>query len=97
MGIYRGSRYVGTPMYVRDSKLTFKIREMRKFNEEGQIHEFTEGDTLDGIAFNYYGDSQLWWVLLEANSKYRSEIEIRYGDEIFVPSFEEVVKSNVGY
>lgn len=27
----------------------------------------TVGDRLDGLAYNYYGDSTLWWIISVAN------------------------------
>lgn len=92
MGIFRGSRYTHTPLYNREDKLIFKMRERRLFSvEKASYHEFTEGDTLDGLALKYYGDSQLWWAILEANTQYRSELEIPYGAELAIPDYGEVV------
>ena len=28
----------------------------------------TEGDRLDTIAYSYYGDSELWWIISVANN-----------------------------
>jgi nucleoid-associated protein YgaU len=93
MAIYRGSRYTNTTLTNREGKLVFKIRERRNFSlENSTVYAFTDGDTLDGLAQRFYGDSQLWWVILDANPKYKSGIEIQYGEELILPSYEEVVK-----
>jgi len=36
-----------------------------------------EGDRLDNIAFDFYGDATLWWVIASAN-----DIE---GDSLYIP------------
>lgn len=93
MAIYKRSRYTKTAMYIRDEVAIFKIREMLDLRRaDGIIYEFTEGDTLDGIAYKFYGDSQLWWVLLEANVGYRTPMDIKHGDELFIPAHQEVIK-----
>lgn len=92
MAIYEGSRYTKTELYNRDGLMTFKTRLRENFFLEGAtIHEFTEGETLGGLADKYYGDSQLWWVILEVNSQYRLGIDIPYGSELIIPTYEEVV------
>lgn len=92
--VYENSRYIHTPMYNRnnvDSPL-LKIRERFSFNLENcTLHEWTEGDTLDGVAFKYYGISALRWVILDANPAYRTEFDIEYGDKIYIPDFDEVI------
>ena len=92
MAIYRGSRYTKTPLYNDGERNIFKIRKREDFSLDGTtVHVFIEGDTLDGLAYKYYGDSQLWWVILEANNKYRSELDIGYGEELVIPNYKEVV------
>ena len=69
-----------------------KIRSRLTFNlEEATIHEWVEGDTLDGVAYKYYGISALRWAILDANPKYRTEFDIEYGDKIFIPDYDEVL------
>lgn len=91
--IYKNSRYTKTKVYDNDGVPVFSIR--RRFSiglENATVHLFSEGDRLDGLANTYYHDSQLWWVILEANPKYRSELDINYGDTLVIPSYEEVMK-----
>lgn len=33
-----------------------------------KIHTIIYGDTLDLVAFDYYGDSKYWWVLFYVNN-----------------------------
>lgn len=92
--MFENSRYLRTPIYTRlgeDSPI-LKIRSRYTFNiQNATIHEWVEGDTLDGLAYKYYGIAALRWAILDANPPYRSEFEIEYGDRIFIPDYDEVV------
>ena len=67
MPIFRNSRYAKTPVHKRDGVLCFKTRKRFKFpTENATMHLFQE-ERLDGLALRYYGDSQLRWVILDAN------------------------------
>lgn len=91
--IYQYSRYTNTDLYDRRGTLMFKHRERINFGlENSVIHVFNQGDRLDKLASKHYGTSQLWWVILDANPKYRCELDIEYGDELVIPHFNEVRK-----
>lgn len=93
MSIFKNSRYTKTPAYNRNGEIVFRKRKRIKFNLVGSFtHRFNEGEHLDSLAKIYYNDPQLWWVFLEANSRYHSELSINYGDILIVPSYEEVIK-----
>lgn len=94
MAVYENSRYLHTRQSTRLGweVPTLEMRQRFTFNQENYIaHEWCEGDTLDGVAFRYYGISALRWALLDANPKYRTEFDINNGDIIFIPDYEEVV------
>lgn len=94
MAVFQNSRYLRTRMITRlgwDSP-TLETRKRFTFNQEDcRVHEWCEGDTLDGVAFKYYGFSALRWAILDANPKYRTEFDINCGDVILIPDYEEVV------
>ena len=91
--IYQHSRYSKTPLFNRDGNIIFRQRRRFVFGMSGsQRHRFKESDRLYNLAREYYGDSQLWWVLLDANPQYRTEMDIKSGDVLAVPSYEEVMK-----
>ena len=94
MAVYENSRYLHTRQSTRlcfDSP-TLEIRERFTFNQENcTMHEWCEGDTLDGVAYKYYGISALRWAILDANPKYRTEFDIKNGDSILIPDYDEVV------
>ena len=94
MAVYENSRYLHTRQLTRlgfDTP-TLEIRERFTFNKEKCLnHEWCEGDTLDGVAYRYYGFSALRWAILDANTKYKTEFDIKCGDIILIPDYEEVV------
>lgn len=95
MSVYSNSRYLNTTMFTRlgYSSPTLRIRERATFNEEKcTVHEWCEGDTLDGLSYRYYDNTALRWAILDANPQYRTEFEIENGDHILIPDYEEVVK-----
>lgn len=99
MAMFENSRYLHTKQYTRlgwDSP-TLQIRNRYTFNmDKCTLHEWCEGDTLDGVAYRYYQNCALRWAILDANPKYRTEFDIQNGDTIYIPDYEEVVdKVNV--
>lgn len=94
MTVFENSRYLHTRQANRlgwDTP-TLELRERFTFNQENCIqHEWVEGDTLDGVAYRYYKNCALRWAILDANPKYRTEFDIKNGDVILIPDYEEVV------
>lgn len=94
MSIFKGSRYVSTPLYVRNGQTPiFNIREKSKFNiEKATYYTVRQCDTLDGIAQRAYGSANLYWVILDANKEVlQSELDLKTGMIIALPSYDEVV------
>lgn len=94
MSVFQGSRYVLTPAYIRRGEtLVLGIRERVHFSDsQCQYYTVVVGDTLDGIAYSYYGNAQLGWAIMDANPALQSETDIKAGDVIKIPPFNEVVK-----
>lgn len=93
MAVYQGSRYVKTPLFMRGDTPVMGIRTRNKFNlAEATYYTVIQGDTIDGIAYKRYNNAQLWWAIMDANPQYQSELEIKAGDVLCIPPFEEVVK-----
>ena len=96
MSVFRDSRYVKTSAYVRQGALILSTRKRNYFDKsKATFYTVVQGDTIDGIAFKQYGNAQLWWAIMDANPVYQSEIEIKPGDNLVIPSFDEVVKASV--
>lgn len=94
MAVYENSRYLHTQLMTRlgwDS-MTFQMRERFSFNQDNcQLYEWCDGDTLDGVSYKFYNNTALRWAILDANPKYRTEFDIKNGDIILVPDYDEVV------
>lgn len=94
MAVYENSRYLQTREMTRlgwDTP-TLQIRERFTFNQDNcELYEWCDGDTLDGVAYKYYENTALRWAILDANPKYRTEFEIKNGDVIMIPDYDEVV------
>lgn len=100
MAVYENSRYLHTQLMARlgwDSR-TFQMRERFSFNQDNcQLYEWCDGDTLDGVSYKFYDNTALRWAILDANPKYRTEFDIKNGDVILIPDYDEVVNIvNVG-
>lgn len=98
MAIFKDSRYEYVPVYHHYTGMyeenlfsgtsipTLRRRKLSEFsNTEAVIHTFQLGDRLDLLAYKYYGDAQLWWVILDANPKYMTPFEIPIGVSLLIP------------
>lgn len=94
MAIFENSRYLHTKMYTRLGWDNAVLQTRGRFTfvpDTCSTYEWIEGDTLDGVAFKHYGNTALRWAILDANTQYRTEFDIKSGDIILIPSYEEVV------
>jgi|TARA_A100001515_G_C4404623_1_gene154982 hypothetical protein len=48
-----------------------------------------EGDRLDMLAFEYYEDESLWWVLAEANKLGKGNFDVPPGMRVRIPARQE--------
>lgn len=94
MSVFENSRYLHTRQITRlgwDSP-TLEMRSRFTFNQEKCTpYVWIEGDTLDGVSYRHYGISALRWAILDANPHYRTEFDIKNGDIVMIPDYEEVV------
>lgn len=91
--IHENSRYINTPTLDDDNTMVLRLRPRLSIGlSNAQMHTFSAGDRLDGLAQKYYNNPHLWWVFLEVNTRYKTELEINYGDELIIPSYAEVMK-----
>lgn len=90
--IYNNSRYKDCEiLYTKDGSPYLSQREDFVPESVLEYYTFKEGDTLDGLAYKYYGDASLWWAILDANTYFESEIEIEFGTVLAIPTKREVV------
>lgn len=83
-----------TPVVIhRGDTAVLEIRERYTFDTtDATYYTVVQGDTIDGISYTQYGNAQLWWAILDANPKYQTELDIKPGDVLVIPPFDEVVK-----
>ena len=71
------SRYSNTKMTrksllpkQKNNVLSYETTLYQRIHEtNGDLHVIsTEGDRLDNLAFQFYGDSSLWWYIAKANN-----------------------------
>lgn len=43
------------------------------------------GDRLDNLAFKYYQDSSLWWIIARANNIGKGDLTIEVGTQVRIP------------
>ena len=54
----------------------------------GDLHVIsTEGDRLDNLAFQFYGDSSLWWYIAKANNL--TAMNVPAGKSLVIPAYIE--------
>jgi len=55
--------------------------------KDSDIYAVTqEGDRLDTISYQFYGDSTLWWIIATANNIHDSHIAIDDGTVLRIPT-----------
>ena len=59
------------------------------FTQGDESHILKECDYLWDIAYKFYGDSKLWWVLRDVNNIF-NPFELTIGHELIIPSLETV-------
>lgn len=94
--IFEKSRFVNEEVDYFDGEFLYLplVRERKKFNFEGaKTYVFQEGDSIDSIALREYDDCLYFWCILDANPQYLSELDVKVGDILIIPSFDEVVDS----
>lgn len=78
-----GNKYIATVIYPnipRSSDDTYTIT--------------TDGDRYDTLAFDFYNDSSLWWVIASANTFRSSALPLKPGVQIRIPSDTEKIISD---
>ena len=45
-----------------------------------------QGDRLDNLAYKYYNDANLWWIIARANNIGKGNLSVPIGAQIRIPS-----------
>ena len=65
--------------------LSYETTLYQRINEtNGDLHIIsTEGDRLDNLAFQFYGDPSLWWYIAKANNL--TAMNVPVGKSLVIP------------
>ena len=93
MAIYSGSRYANSLQRVRGNRI-YLTNPTRIYFDSSKctLYQVKDTDTIDGIAYKFYGNASLWWCIMDANREFQSELEIKAGTVLQIPLLEEVRK-----
>src|SRR5688572_16791131 len=87
--------------YNKDNRRVYSTIIYQKINRhENDIYIVsTIGDRLDLLAFDYYEDQTLWWVIAQANNLGKGSLVIEPGIQIRIPHdvekiYDEYVRIN---
>lgn len=66
-------------------------------SEDDQFHVVTQADAdrIDLIAYKYYDDVQLWWIIAEAN-RISNPLNLEIGSTLRIPAIETVQMKVLG-
>lgn len=72
----------------KSGKLVYQSRLYAKIPlSDTDIYVATEtGDRLDSLAYEYYGDSTLWWIIAAANKSYNGKFAYADGTVLRIPT-----------
>jgi|TARA_B100001093_G_C26852247_1_gene1025636 phage tail protein X len=65
-------------------KKTIRYPKMSKESQDMYIISI-QGDRLDNLAYKYYEDARLWWILARANNLGKGDMEIPIGTQLRIP------------
>jgi nucleoid-associated protein YgaU len=80
------SRYYGLGTVTRDGQQSLAARPLPPLVDypDGLVHVMVAGETLDQLAFTYYGREDLWWRIADANPG-RFPLDWSPGDTVLIP------------
>ncbi len=80
------SRYYGLDVVTIDGEASLAERPSPSFagDPDSLVHVMKSGETLDQLAFAYYGREDLWWRIADANPG-RFPLDWAPGDTVVIP------------
>lgn len=54
--------------------------------DSDQLKYFPRGTRFDKIAFDYYGDTSLWWIITKANEVTNADIQVDVQKQYRIPT-----------
>lgn len=76
----------------QDGSLSFGLMTLPDVSErlEDTFTIVEGGDTLEIFALEYYGSTELWWIIAEANGMLLPEVEMYDGRQLRIPGSSRV-------
>lgn len=91
---YNNPYVLGYTIAIPDTSITLLKRSRILYNTTSindRSHRIVYGNTLWKLAFDYYGDSKLWWVIADVN-EILNPFVLEVGTDILIPDY-EVIKT----
>lgn len=98
MPVKPNSRYAALPLQQvttpdGTTRRVIQLRLERQTPTQTVQHQVMQGETLDLLARQYYGDERLWWRIADANPLIYP-FDIKAGDVLDVPVVGEAARVN---
>lgn len=55
-------------------------------SDKDMYHTVLEDETIQNIAYHYYNDSGLWYIIADANNIYNPIVDIKPGMQLLIPN-----------
>lgn len=80
------SRYYGLAPVVVDGRVSLSLRPIPPIVSypDSLVHVIIGGETLDQLAYQYYGREDLWWRIADANPG-KFPLDWKPGDTLVIP------------
>ena len=82
-------RYESTPVFQRwDGKRVYKTTQYPVIQPQDSdvVIISNEADYLDALAYKYYNDPTLWWIIALANNLGKGRLSVPMGLQLKIPS-----------
>ena len=66
-----------------------RIRFTHREDINDKLYTIIEGDTLTSLAFRFYGDSKLWYIIADINENINNPLELDWGINIIIPDIQK--------
>lgn len=70
---------------VSGRQFTYKLLRLTPDAPTLQVQRLAQGDRLDLLAFNYYGDPEQFWRIADGNLAMRPDDLLRVGEQLQIP------------
>lgn len=69
----------------KDGDVSLERISFTKLGSTDKVHTVKAGETLQSIAYRYYGNSGLWYRIADVNSIYNPFTEVVEGMQLYIP------------